>query len=135
MAMMRPAPAIAAPLTAAMPTPPQPMTATVSPGATLAVLTTAPKPVMTPQPISAARSSGISLWIFTIAFSCTSICSANDDRLRNWLSFSAAQDSRWLARQHLHLVSVHSTGRPVVQFSQVPQNTDRHVMTWSPGFT
>ena len=36
MAMMRPAPAIAAPLIAAMPTPPQPMTATVSPGATLA---------------------------------------------------------------------------------------------------
>ena len=30
-AMMRPAPAIAAPLIAAMPTPPQPITATVSP--------------------------------------------------------------------------------------------------------
>ena len=41
-AMMRPAPAICAPLIAAMPTPPQPITATVSPGATLAVFTTAP---------------------------------------------------------------------------------------------
>jgi hypothetical protein len=40
--MMRPAPAIAAPLMAAMPTPPQPITATVSPGATLAVFTAAP---------------------------------------------------------------------------------------------
>ena len=41
-AMMRPAPAISAPLIAAMPTPPQPITTTVSPGATLAVFTTAP---------------------------------------------------------------------------------------------
>ena len=41
-AMMRPAPAIAAPLIAAMPTPPQPITATVSPAVTLAVFTTAP---------------------------------------------------------------------------------------------
>ena len=41
-AMMRPAPAICAPLIAAMPTPPQPITATVSPGATFAVFTTAP---------------------------------------------------------------------------------------------
>jgi hypothetical protein len=32
-------------------------------------------------------------------------------------------------------VSVHSTGRPVEQLSQVPQNTDRQVTTWSPGFT
>ena len=39
-----------------------------------------------------------------MAFSCTSICSANDDRLRNWLSFSdRAQDSRLdCAGQHLH---------------------------------
>ena len=41
-AMTRPAPAICAPLIAAMPTPPQPITTTVSPGATFAVLTTAP---------------------------------------------------------------------------------------------
>ncbi len=36
MAMIRPAPAMAAPLIAARPTPPQPITATVSPGRTLA---------------------------------------------------------------------------------------------------
>jgi hypothetical protein len=41
-AMMRPAPAIAAPLIADSPMPPQPITATVSPGDTLAVCTTAP---------------------------------------------------------------------------------------------
>ena len=66
-----------------------------------------------------------------MAFSCTSICSANDDRLRNWFSFSErAQDSRLDAPGSIFtVVSVHSTGRPVVQLSQVPQNTDRQVTT------
>ena len=66
-----------------------------------------------------------------MAFSCTSICSANDDRLRNWLSFSErAQDSRldWPG-SIFTVVSVQSTVRPVVQLSQVPQNTERHVTT------
>src|SRR6478672_12525489 len=92
---------------------------------------------MTPQPISAASSSGMSLRILTMAFSCTSICSANDDRLRNWLSFSErAQDSRLEAPGSIFtVVSVQSTVRPVVQLSQVPQNTDRQVTTWSPGLT
>ena len=75
-AMMRPAPASAAPLTQASPTPPQPITATLVPGSTLAVWNTAPTPVSTPQPISAARSSGMSGRIFASACSCTSICSA-----------------------------------------------------------
>ena len=83
-AMIRPAPAIAAPLMAASPTPPQPMTATVSPGRTWLVWITAPTPVVTPQPISAARSSGMSLRIATQPCSCTSICSANDPKLANW---------------------------------------------------
>ena len=39
------------------PTPPQPMTTTLDPALTLAVLTTAPMPVSTPQAISAALSS------------------------------------------------------------------------------
>ena len=51
----------------------QPKTATVEPGSMRAVLSTAPTPVVTPQPISAARSSGISLVILTRAFSCTSM--------------------------------------------------------------
>jgi hypothetical protein len=70
------APATFAPWMIASPTPPAPQTATVEPGSTLAVLSAAPTPVMTPHPISAARSSGMSLSIFTSAFSCTSICSA-----------------------------------------------------------
>ena len=39
------------------PTPPQPMTTTLEPALTLAVLTTAPMPVSTPQAISEALSS------------------------------------------------------------------------------
>ena len=45
--MIRPAPAIFAALTVARPTPPQPTTATVSPGVTLQALNTAPAPVVT----------------------------------------------------------------------------------------
>ncbi len=81
-AMIRLAPAIAAPLIAARPTPPQPITATVSPGRTLAVLNTEQTPVSTPQPIRAARSSGMSLRIATQACSWISICSANEERFR-----------------------------------------------------
>ena len=42
------------------PTPPTPKTAMLAPGGTWAVLITAPTPVMTEQPIRAARSSGMS---------------------------------------------------------------------------
>ena len=83
MAMMREAPAISAPLMQDRPTPPQPITATVLPGSIAAVWMTAPTPVVTPQPIRAARSSGMSSRILAMACSWTSMVSANDDRLRN----------------------------------------------------
>ena len=50
MAMMRPALACRAPWMTARPMPPSPKTATESPACTLAVLCTAPMPVVTPQP-------------------------------------------------------------------------------------
>ncbi len=50
MAMMRPACARCAPWITARPIPPRPNTATVSPGCTLAVFFTAPRPVVTPHP-------------------------------------------------------------------------------------
>ena len=53
-AMICPAPAIRAPCTAASPTPPSPNTTTDSPGRTFAALRTAPTPVSTAQPSSAA---------------------------------------------------------------------------------
>ena len=137
MAMMRSAPAKAAPLTADSPTPPQPITATVEPGSTLAALNTAPTPVITPQPTSAARSSGMSGSIFTIAFSCTSISSAKDDRFRNWFISSPPFHDRRRETPGGNLTSVfsHRLGWPVTHCGQVPQNTERQVMTWSPGLT
>ena len=68
-AMIMPAPAMRAPWITASPTPPAPYTATVAPASTRAVLSTAPTPVVTPQPISAPRSSGMSSRTFTRPFS------------------------------------------------------------------
>src|SRR5438477_6322068 len=125
--MIRSAPAKAAPLTADSPTPPQPITATVAPGSTLAALNTAPTPVITPQPTSAARSSGMSSSIFTIEFSCTSICSAKDDRFRNW--FISSPPFQVMRRDWPGgiLTSVFSQriGLQGKYFGPVTQNTDK----------
>src|SRR5215469_584059 len=135
-AMTRSAPAMAAPLTAERPMPPQPNTATVEPAGTFAVLMTAPAPVMTPQPTSAATFSGMSSAIFTTAFSCTSNCSANDDRLANWPTALPFQNSRCALPGGIFTSALeHRFGRPVVQYSHVPQNTERQVITRSPGLT
>ena len=64
---------IAPPWTTLSPTPPTPKTAMLAPGGTAAVLMTAPTPVMTEQPISAARSSGIALSIGMAHDSCTTV--------------------------------------------------------------
>lgn len=65
MATTRLAPAATAPRRAARPTLPRPMMATVPPARTRAVFTTAPTPVSTAQPNSAASISGTSGVIFT----------------------------------------------------------------------
>jgi hypothetical protein len=54
------APATTAPITHDSPTPPSPITATELPGVTAAVLITAPIPVVTQQPISAAAAGSVS---------------------------------------------------------------------------
>ena len=56
-ATMVDAPEMRAPWMTDWPTPPQPMTATLDPGVTPAVLNAAPNPVVTPQPSSASSSS------------------------------------------------------------------------------
>ena len=106
------------------------MTATVLPGRTAAVFSAAPRPVVAPQPISASCSKGTSRSIFTTAFSWTSICSAYAERLAN----CATSSPFWLSRGvwfcvRFSPVREHRTVRPSVHRSQVPQNTDRHVMT------
>ena len=71
------APAIAAPCTAFMPTPPHPTTTTVSPGWTSAAYTAEPHPVVTPQPTRAALSSGMSLSILMQLAADATVCSPN----------------------------------------------------------
>ena len=66
-ATIRRAPASTAPMTHDSPTPPSPITATVEPAGTSAVLITAPTPVDTPHPISAATSGGTPSGIGTTA--------------------------------------------------------------------
>ena len=66
MATMRPAPASTAPIRPLRPTPPRPTMATELPGSILPVFTTAPTPVTTAQPNSAATSSGRLLSMTTI---------------------------------------------------------------------
>ena len=77
MAMIRSAPECLAPWITLRPTPPQPITATVSPLRMSAVFTAAPKPVRTPQPMSAAAVSGMSVSIFTAPMAGMTVSSAN----------------------------------------------------------
>ena len=54
-----------------------------------------------------------------------------DDKLRNWLSFSGRLQTKRLAEPGGSFTSapVQSTGRPVVHISQAPQKTERQVTT------
>ena len=76
MPMMRAAPAITAPCTTERPMPPRPKTATVAPGCTFAVFSTAPMPVVMPQPSRQTFSSGASARILASAISGTTVYSA-----------------------------------------------------------
>src|ERR1700733_6791491 len=76
---MRVAPAIRSPWMTLRPTPPTPKTAAVSPGRTLARLSTAPTPVRTPQPMRHADVSGTSLGMRTACTSLTIVTSENTD--------------------------------------------------------
>ena len=74
---MTTAPAMLQPWMTEMPTPPQPNTTHVDPGATFAVLMAAPTPVVTPHPMSEAMSNGTSSSILTAASCGTTSSSAN----------------------------------------------------------
>ena len=77
--IIRPAPAIFAPIIADKPIPPKPNIATVSPGFTLAVLVTAPMPVVTPQPSKQISSSDASLFTLASEISGNTVYSENVD--------------------------------------------------------
>ena len=78
---MRAAPAIRAPCTTESPIPPSPSTRTVAPASTRAVLSTAPTPVCTAQPITHRTSSGASAATFTAPVAGSTTYSANAPRL------------------------------------------------------
>ncbi len=80
-----PAPAMAQPWMAFNPTPPQPKMTAIEPASTLAVLTAAPTPVITPQAINAARSSGMLWSILTTLSMCTVAYSAMTPQPQNTL--------------------------------------------------
>ena len=88
MTTMRPAGAMRAAWMTDCPMPPAPITATVSPGCTLARLSTAPAPVTTAQPIRHAADSGTSFGITTAWLSATTVRSVNTPALANWNAFS-----------------------------------------------
>ena len=79
---MRAACASRAPWITDRPTPPQPITATLAPGGTWAVLRTAPTPVATAQPTIATTSSGASRRMRIAPDSGTTTRSANEDTPR-----------------------------------------------------
>jgi hypothetical protein len=62
-------------MTADNPTPPRPITTTLAPGSTRAVFVTAPTPVETQQPMSAATSGGVPSGITIAAWAGTTIAS------------------------------------------------------------
>src|SRR5690606_34634799 len=105
--------------------------ATVSPGVTLLSRKIDPAPVITAQPSSAARSSGMSLLIATQAFSWISICSAKAERLRKWaIGVPSAIFNRGSASLGRRVeLSTHSEGRAETQNSQLPQKTVKELMT------
>src|ERR1035438_9035706 len=131
-AMIVRAPASRAPSTAALPTPPHPITATESPRLTGAVLIAAPSPAITPQPsrpATSGRAAGLTLVHCPAA---TSVFSANEPIPR--AGDRAVPSARvifclalWVLKQYL--------GRPRLQARHSPQTARQFRMTKSPGAT
>ena len=124
------APASAEPAIAAIPTPPQPITATDLPRPTLPVLMAAPRPAITPQPsrpTAAARADGSTFvhWpAATRVFSAKEpMPSAGDSSVPSssvifWVAL-------WVAKQY--------HGSPRLQARQLPQTARQLSTTKSPG--
>ena len=85
---------MAAPWTTLSPTPPQPTTATVSPGRMSAVLRAAPVPVSTPQPSRAATVRSRSSGILTTPSAGTMVTSENVPDAAIWRSGCPLQENR-----------------------------------------
>ena len=106
------------------PTPPQPTTATASPGRTRAVFSTAPNAVMTAQPMSAISLSGRAGSIGIAVWAGTTVRSPNDDVVEWWMSAPL----RWnlvvpsiMSPASDHASCSHTFGRPDTQKRHRPQ--------------
>ena len=116
-AMTRSAPACFAPWITLSPTPPQPMTATLSPLRMLAVFTAAPKPVSTPQPMSAPAVIGMFESIFTAPMAGMTASSAN-------VPDAAMTETGWPSRLARDVMS----SRPPLIDARLPTS---HSSPWS----
>ena len=129
-AMIFDAPASADPTTAALPTPPQPMTATVLPRLTLPVLMAAPRPAITPhpsRPTAAARADASTLVHWPAA---TRVFSANAPMPRAGASSVPSSSvifwvALWVAKQY--------HGSPRLHALQLPHTARQLRITKSPG--
>ena len=136
-ATMMEAPAARAPNRAASPTPPRPTIATDWPAFRPDVLTTAPTPVSTAQPKSAACSKTMSLSMRTSEVRETTACPANAETPTWWnigwpwlLSRIAPPSS--VPAPFAAAPGSHSAGRPSAQGTQWPQDGMNTITTWSP---
>ena len=114
------------------PTPPTPKTAAVSPGRTLARLSTAPTPVSTPQPMRQAEDSGTSLGMRT---ACTSLTTVSSEKTEAAAKLEAGSPLKVNGVEMLPSELLHQVGWPVLQARQAPQLARVAITTWSPGFT
>ena len=111
---------------AASPTPPQPITATLSPRPTPPVLTAAPKPAMIPQPTRPAASGRAARSTFTHWPAATSVLSANAPMPR--AGDSGVPSARVMGRLALR-ESKQYQGRPRRHERQVPHGARQAITT------
>ena len=131
-AMIVCAPASRAPATAALPTPPHPMTATESPRLTPPVFIAAPRPAITPQPISPAAAGLASGSTFTACNASTSVSSQNAPMPR--AGDNAVPSGNVIGCPAFRLAKQYQ-GRPRRHERQSPQGARQARITKSPGTT
>ena len=131
-AMIVAAPASRAPAMAAMPTPPQPITAIESPRPTAPVLIAAPRPAITPQPSRPATAAGACGSTLVHWPAATSVLSAN-------APIPSAGDSSVPSSSVIFCVALwvlkQYCGVPRRQARQWPQTARQFRITKSPGAT
>jgi len=131
-AMIVRAPASTEPATAAAPTPPQPITATLVPRPTLPVLIAAPIPAITPQPSRPTAAARASASTFVHWPAATRVFSANAPMPSAGLS---SVPSSSVIRCVALKVEKQYHGSPRLQARQSPQTARQLRTTKSPGAT